>query len=85
MDSVIERSRKTTPTTGETEQRKTMHCNHIPYIKGTSERIARILRPSFQHQCGSQTNGNAKKYLNESERSNRYKNPDRNSLQSDLR
>jgi hypothetical protein len=45
VDSVIERSRKTTPTTGETEQRKTMHCNHIPYIKGTSERIAKILRP----------------------------------------
>jgi hypothetical protein len=40
---VIEHSRKTTPTTGETERKKSIAS--IPYIKGTSERIARILRP----------------------------------------
>jgi hypothetical protein len=40
---LIEHSRKTTPTTGEAEQKKTIAT--IPYIKGTSERIARILRP----------------------------------------
>ncbi len=48
VDSVTERSRRTTPTsatptTGETEPKKTIAT--IPYIKGTSERIARILRP----------------------------------------
>ena len=43
VNSVIEHSRKTTPTTGETERKKTIAT--IPYIKGTSERIARILRP----------------------------------------
>ena len=43
MNSVIEHSRKTTPTTGETERKKTIAT--ILYIKGTSERIVRILRP----------------------------------------
>ena len=43
VNSVIEHSQKSTPTTGETERKKTIVT--IPYIKGTSERIARILRP----------------------------------------
>ena len=44
--SVIEHSQKTTPAAGETEWKKTIAT--IPYIKGTSERIVRILRP-FKH------------------------------------
>ena len=43
VKSVIEHARKTTSTTGETERKKSIAT--IPYIKGTSERIARILRP----------------------------------------
>ncbi|CAB4012921.1 Hypothetical predicted protein, partial [Paramuricea clavata] len=43
VNNVIEHSRKTIPTTDETERKKTIAT--IPYIKGTSERIARILRP----------------------------------------
>ena len=39
VNSVIKHSRKTTPTTDETERKKTIAT--IPYIKGTSERIAR--------------------------------------------
>ena len=42
VKSVIEHSRKT-PATGNTDQKKTIAA--IPYVKGTFERIARILRP----------------------------------------
>ena len=42
VNSVIEHSRET-PATGNTDQKKTIAS--IPYIKGTSERIARMLRP----------------------------------------